>query len=223
MEQPGIYLQEGFSAKIESRKLGVVAAMAGFLNWFDQDQTDEIEFLVAERDCNHLDMNKRFGRHKVCNIQTKIITKQKFTLLSSQGICVYLRPEDDFKTSCPYRAITIFDGIISNMVGEEKMERFLICPKCILKDKERYFGTSEGSVGLEFQIRNTMERCGPIVLEEEAVSETHSIRDTHQVMLKRVPRSTFSRDAFPQDLPDREALRRILFKEIPRTHRQGEI
>ena len=65
MDQPGIHLQEGFSAKIESRKLGVVAAMAGFLNWFDQDQTDEIEFLVAERDCNHLDMNKRFSRHKV--------------------------------------------------------------------------------------------------------------------------------------------------------------
>ena len=65
MDQPGIHLQEGFSAKIESRKLGVVAAMAGFLNWFDQDQMDEIEFLVAERDCNHLDMNKRFGRHKV--------------------------------------------------------------------------------------------------------------------------------------------------------------
>ena len=65
MDQPGIHLQEGFSAKIESRKLGVVAAMAGFLNWFDQDQMDEIEFLVAERDCNHLDENKRFGRHKV--------------------------------------------------------------------------------------------------------------------------------------------------------------
>ena len=65
MEKPGIYLQEGFSAKIESRKLGTVAAMAGFLNWFDQGQMDEIEFLVAERDCNHLDMNQRFARHKV--------------------------------------------------------------------------------------------------------------------------------------------------------------
>ena len=65
MDQPGIDLREGFSAKIESRKLGVVAAMSGFLTWFEQDQTDEIEFLVAERDCNHLDMDKRFGRHKV--------------------------------------------------------------------------------------------------------------------------------------------------------------
>ena len=65
MEQPGIYLQEGFSAKIESRKLGVVAAMAGFLTWTDQDQTDEVQFVVAERDCNHFDTNQRFGRHKV--------------------------------------------------------------------------------------------------------------------------------------------------------------
>ena len=71
MDQPGIHLQEGFSAKIESRKLGVVAAMAGFLNWFDQDQTDEIEFLVAERDCNHLDMNQRFARHKVENVSNQ--------------------------------------------------------------------------------------------------------------------------------------------------------
>ena len=65
MEHAGIHLQEGFSAKIENRKLGVVAAMAGFSKWFDQDQKDEVEFLVAESDCNNLDLNKRFGRHKV--------------------------------------------------------------------------------------------------------------------------------------------------------------
>ena len=78
MEQPGIYLQEGFSAKIESRKLGVVAAMAGFLTWTDQDQTDEVQFVVAERDCNHFDTNQRFGRHKVFFLVLFFFGKKSF-------------------------------------------------------------------------------------------------------------------------------------------------
>ena len=64
-EQPGIQLREGFSAKIENRKLGEVAAMAGSLKWHEDNQTDTIEFFVVERDCNHLVLDKRFGRHKV--------------------------------------------------------------------------------------------------------------------------------------------------------------
>ena len=66
-EQPGIHLQAGFSAKIENRKLGDVAAMVGSLRWHEEDQTDIIEFFLVERDCNHLDVNKRFGRHKVAS------------------------------------------------------------------------------------------------------------------------------------------------------------
>ena len=66
-EDPGITFEESFSSKIENRRLGIVAAMAGRLQFFDQDQceTDEIEFIVAEKDCNHFDADRRFARHKV--------------------------------------------------------------------------------------------------------------------------------------------------------------
>ena len=86
MEQPGIYLQEGFSAKIESRKLGVVAAMAGFLTWTDQDQTDEVQFVVAERDCNHFDTNQRFGRHKVFFLVLFFWTKFSIFILTNKSM-----------------------------------------------------------------------------------------------------------------------------------------
>ena len=68
-EHPGIHLREGFSAKIENRKLGMVAAMAGILKWSDAEQTDKVEFLVAESDCNNLDEKPRFDRHKVLLFQ----------------------------------------------------------------------------------------------------------------------------------------------------------
>ena len=66
-EDPGITFSESFSAKIENRKLGIVAAMAGRLQYFDQDQyqTDEIEFIVAEKDWNDVGADRRFGTHKV--------------------------------------------------------------------------------------------------------------------------------------------------------------
>lgn len=68
-EDPGITFSESFSAKIENRKLGIVAAMAGRLQYFDQDQdqTDKIEFIVAEKDCNDVGADRRFGTHKVDN------------------------------------------------------------------------------------------------------------------------------------------------------------
>ena len=48
-----------------------------------------------------------------------------------------LKPEDGHKTICPYRAIKTFDDILVNLVGEESMQRFLICPNCILEGKEK--------------------------------------------------------------------------------------
>ena len=65
MKEPGITFRKGFSAKIENRKLGTVAAMTGHLKWSDQEHTDEVEFSVAERDCNELKMDRPFGIHKV--------------------------------------------------------------------------------------------------------------------------------------------------------------
>ena len=66
-EDPGVTFEESFSAKIENRNLGIVAAMAGSLQYFDQVQnnTTEIEFIVFEKDWNHYDTDRRFGRHKV--------------------------------------------------------------------------------------------------------------------------------------------------------------
>ena len=140
---------------------------------------------------------------------------RQLSTLPYQGIIIYLKPQDDFKTSCPYRAINIFDDIVSSIVGEQRMERFLICPKCSLQGKERYFGTTEGILGPEFQILNTMDRCDALALEEEMAVETHSIRDTHGVMLKMVPKKAFSLDAFLQD--GIEQMKKTPFKEL----RQG--
>ena len=64
-EQPGIDFRAGFSVKIENRKLGDVAAMEGSLRWHEDDQTDIVEFFLVERDCNRLDLDNPFGRHKV--------------------------------------------------------------------------------------------------------------------------------------------------------------
>ena len=64
-EQPGIDFQASYSVKIENRKLGDVAAMEGSLRWHEDDQTDIVEFFLVERDCNRLDLDNPFGRHKV--------------------------------------------------------------------------------------------------------------------------------------------------------------
>ena len=79
-EDPGITFEESFSAKIENRRLGIVAAMAGRLQYFDQDQceTDEIEFIVAEKDCNHFDDDRRFARHKVSRKSYQISMSEYF-------------------------------------------------------------------------------------------------------------------------------------------------
>ena len=100
-------------------------------------------------------------------------------LKTFQGICIYLKPEDEHKTICPYRAIKTFDDILVNLVGEESMQRFLICPNCILEGKERYFS----EVGPGFEIRDPMDHCDTMYLEQEASSTVHSIKATHPSML----------------------------------------
>ena len=86
VKDPGIMFDKGFSVKIENRQLGIVAAMAGCLKWFDQSQeeADEIEFIVAERDWNHYDPDRRFGRHKV-DLPSNSILKVKIQTLSHSG------------------------------------------------------------------------------------------------------------------------------------------
>ena len=75
-------------------------------------------------------------------------------------------------------------------------------------------------MGPEFQIRNRMDRCDSIVPEEETVSETHSIRDTHEVMLKKETKKTFSLDAFLED--GIEQMTKRPFKELLPTLKSGD-
>ena len=137
-----------------------------------------------------------------------------------QGIYVYLKPEEGFNTSCPYRAIETFDRIISDIVGEEMMQRFLICPKCLHKGSERYFGTRGETLGPEFQIFNDMDQCASIVPEEGTVMKRHSIADTHQIMLKKAPKKIFSLYAFLRD--GIEKIEKKPFKELQPTLKVGD-
>ena len=101
-----------------------------------------------------------------------------------QGICIYLKPEADHKTSCPYLAIKTFDEILVKLVGEDSMERFLICPKCIQEGKERFFK----DVGPEFAILNSkLSYCDTMYLEQESGCVRHRIKDTPSSMLGETP------------------------------------
>ena len=146
-------------------------------------------------------------------------------LLYLQGIYIYLKPEDGFNTSCPYRVIKTFDGIISTIVGEEMMQRFLICPICLSNGTERYFGTYPGTLGSEFEILNDMDKCGSIVPEGGTVqkrkgAERHSIRETHRIMLGKVPKRKFSLDAFLQD--GIEQMEKRPFKDLRSSLKAGD-
>ena len=68
------------------------------------------------------------------------------------------------------------------------MERFLICPKCALEDKERYFS----DVGPEFVILSDMSYCRPMYLEQDFCSKRHQIKDTHSSMVEQRPKQTLS-------------------------------
>ena len=106
---------------------------------------------------------------------------------------MYLKPEDGYKTRCPYRAIKTFDDILIELVGEEcMMERFLICPKCALKDGEGYFS----EVGPEFEILNRTERCDTMFKQQILSPEKHKIEDTHSSLFKEVQPKTHTLAAF---------------------------
>ena len=87
------------------------------------------------------------------------------------------------------------------------MQRFLICPKCILEGKERYFS----EVGPGFSISDTLDHCATMYLEQEASSKKHSIKDTHPSMvLEKAPRKTLA--AFLKD--DIRKIEKKPFKEL---------
>ena len=68
MIDPGIYFKKGFSMKIEKRRIGIVAAMHGFLNWTVDESTKTVEFVIVEKDVNNVSAESTdlsFARHKV--------------------------------------------------------------------------------------------------------------------------------------------------------------
>ena len=93
------------------------------------------------------------------------------------------------------------------------MRRFLICPKCLRKeDKERYFGAFKGRLGVDFEILNDMDQCTSLVPEEGTVRKRHSIKDTHHIMLRKVPKKWFYLDLFLKDGIER--LEKRPFKDL---------
>ena len=100
------------------------------------------------------------------------------------------------------------------------MERLLICPKCLSNDRERYFGTSEGTLGVNFEILNDMDQCASLIPEEGTVPKRHSIKDTRHFMLKEVPKKYFYLDAFLKDGIER--IEKRSFKELRPSLRVGD-
>ena len=92
------------------------------------------------------------------------------------------------------------------------MERLLICPKCLSNDRERYFGTSEGTLGVNFEILNDMDQCASLIPEEGTVPKRHSIKDTHQIMLTKVTKKSFSMDDFLKGGIDQ--IEKVTFTEL---------
>ena len=144
----------------------------------------------------------------------------KIILLKFQGIGVFLRPRDGISTTCPYRVIKTVDQAIKSIVGEEMMERLLICPKCLCNGRERYFGTSEGTLGVDFEILNDMDQCASLIPEEGTVPKRHSIKDTHHSMMRKVTKKIFSIDAFLKD--GIEQVEKTSFKELRPSLKVGD-
>lgn len=107
-----------------------------------------------------------------------------------------------------------------SIVGEEMMERFLICPTCLCNGRERYFGTSKRALGEDFEILNDMDQCASLVPEEGTVPKRHSIKDTRHFMLKEVPKKYFYLDAFLKDGIER--IEKRSFKELRPSLRVGD-
>ena len=92
------------------------------------------------------------------------------------------------------------------------MERLLICPKSLSYDRKRYFGTSEGTLGVNFEILNDMDQCASLIPEEGTVPKRHSIKDTHQIMLTKVTKKSFSMDDFLKGGIDQ--IEKVTFTEL---------
>ena len=74
----------------------------------------------------------------------------------------------------------MFDNILVSLVHEDGIERFLPCPTCMVKGKDRYFF----AVGPGFEPRDEMELCRSLRLFDEDFGDTF-IEDKHGLDIKQ--------------------------------------
>ena len=80
----------------------------------------------------------------------------------------------------------MFDNILVSLVHEEGIERFLPCPTCMLKGKDRYFS----AVGPGFEPHDEMERCHSLKLidgdfagEDVFIEEKHGLDKKQKALI----------------------------------------
>ena len=96
------------------------------------------------------------------------------------------------------------------------MQRFLMCPKCLLLGFKRYFGTCGGTLGPNFEILNDMDQCSSVLPVNGTGDWVHSIGEIHQ--LKNAPKKTLG--AFLRN--GIEQIEKKPFKELQPTLTVGD-
>jgi hypothetical protein len=64
-QEESLMFDTSFAAKIENRSLGMVAGTYGSVKWTTEGKRINLNFAIAELDCNNLCEDSRFARHKV--------------------------------------------------------------------------------------------------------------------------------------------------------------
>ena len=102
-----------------------------------------------------------------------------------QDICIYLEAKDSTLDFEHFKCIKIFDSILVSLVKEERMQRFLPCPACIIRGKARYFF----EVGPGFEPLDSMEFCQSLNdqdldEEEDYNQQNHEIDEKQRSLIK---------------------------------------
>ena len=79
-----------------------------------------------------------------------------------------------------FNSIKVFDKILVSLVHEEDIERYLQCPSCMVKGKDRYFS----DVGPGFEPHDEMELCQSLSLIDEDFGDTF-IEEKHGLDIKQ--------------------------------------
>ena len=74
-----------------------------------------------------------------------------------------MKPDESRGGSQPFIAIKFFDDILTELVGDKLMERFLCCSTCKRDEKERYFS----EIGPGFEPMDSLEMCESFQADKE--------------------------------------------------------